>query len=93
MSVFILLSQSPLGSLFLTVWDGRFPANGAGRSLISLRDSKEHTMRRRPWNRAFSSTAIKNYEPLIFARTSQLVDILAKQTGTLDLLEWIHWFS
>lgn len=75
-----------------TVWDGRFPANRA-RPLISVRDSKEHAIRRRPWNRAFNSTAIRNYEPLIFERTSQLVDVLAKQTGTVDLLKWIHYFS
>ncbi|KAJ3734896.1 cytochrome P450 [Lentinula guzmanii] len=74
-------------------WDGRFPANGAGRSLISVRNNKEHAVRRRPWNCAFSSTAIKNYEPLIEARTNELVDTLGRQTGTVDLLKWMKYFS
>ncbi|KAJ3988632.1 cytochrome P450 [Lentinula detonsa] len=85
-----------LGSVGLpkgAFWDGRFPANGAGRSLISVRNNKEHAVRRRPWNCAFSSTAIKNYEPLIEARTNELVDMLGRQTGTVDLLKWMKYFS
>ncbi|KAJ3774933.1 cytochrome P450 [Lentinula raphanica] len=96
----IIRSSDAIGPLLGSVglpkgafWDGRFPPNGVGRSLISVRDSREHSIRRRPWNCAFNSTAIKNYEPLIDARTSELVDVLRKQSGTVNFLQWVQYFT
>ncbi|EKM51676.1 uncharacterized protein PHACADRAFT_212308 [Phanerochaete carnosa HHB-10118-sp] len=34
-------------------------------SLIGLRDPKEHQRRRRPWNRAFNTASLKDFNPII----------------------------
>ena len=63
------------------------------RGLIALRDPQEHARRRRPWNRAFSPTALKGYTPIILRRTSQLTDALAKHVGEVDLAQWFSYLS
>ena len=72
----------------------------AGRSmhqdplpLISLPDTTEHSRRRKPWNRAFSSASLKEYQPVISRRVVQLVQALQAQEGVLDLAEWISFFT
>ncbi|KAF5340888.1 hypothetical protein D9758_012174 [Tetrapyrgos nigripes] len=82
-------SELPKGPWF----DGRYPEDAAARSLISLRNTKEHATRRRPWNQAFSSTALKEYEPLINARTSQLAGALGQQSNSVNLTKWIFYFA
>ncbi|THV07239.1 cytochrome P450 [Dendrothele bispora CBS 962.96] len=74
-------------------FDGRYPEDAPARSLISLRNSHEHSMRRRPWNQAFSVSALKDYEPLIDARTSKLVDALSRQESPVNLTQWIFYFA
>ncbi|KAJ6570120.1 cytochrome P450 [Mycena vulgaris] len=75
-------------------WDGRVPENREVRPLLALRDPDEHARRRRAWNRAFSTPALKDYEVLIDARISQLVDILTTKVGTsVDLSKWLGWLS
>ncbi|KAK7463410.1 hypothetical protein VKT23_006763 [Stygiomarasmius scandens] len=74
-------------------FDGRYPENAVARSLISLRNTKQHAVRKRPWTQAFNTSALKDYEPLINARTSQLVDALAKQTSPINLTQWIFYFA
>ncbi|THG95018.1 hypothetical protein EW026_g6557 [Hermanssonia centrifuga] len=64
-----------------------------GPALIAFRDSTEHARRRKPWNRAFNTTAIKEYQPIISKRVTQLVDRLAEQKGTVDLAKWISFFT
>ena len=63
------------------------------RGLIALRDPREHARRRRPWNRAFTPTALKGYTPIILRRTSQLTDALAKHVGEVDLAQWFSYLS
>ncbi|KAJ7454733.1 cytochrome P450 [Mycena latifolia] len=75
-------------------WDGRVPENREVRPLLALRDPEEHARRRRAWNRAFSTPALKDYEILIDARVSQLVDILTTKIGTpVDLSKWLGWLT
>ncbi len=62
-------------------------------ALIMLRDHGEHARRRRPWTRAFSTNALKEYQPIIARRVTQLVDGLAAQKGATDLAAWISWFT
>ncbi|GJE99305.1 cytochrome P450 [Phanerochaete sordida] len=63
-------------------------------TLIGSRDPKEHQRRRRPWNRAFSGTALKEYNPMIQARVQELGDALAARRGqVVDLAEWIGFFT
>ncbi|GJJ06922.1 hypothetical protein Clacol_001118 [Clathrus columnatus] len=62
------------------MWEGRYFAPGkkqrSGYSLISARDFTSHAKLRKPWNRAFGSTALKDYEEALIARGTQLVEIL-----------------
>ncbi|KAJ6466548.1 cytochrome P450 [Mycena vitilis] len=77
-------------------WDGRVPESREVRPLLALRDPEEHARRRRAWNRAFSTPALKDYEVLIDARISQLVDILTKKVlsgNSVDLSKWLGWLT
>ncbi|PSS01016.1 hypothetical protein PHLCEN_2v4082 [Hermanssonia centrifuga] len=63
-------------------------------ALIAYRDPAEHTRRRRPWNRAFSTAGVKEFQPLIANRTQQLIELLGQRQGqTIDLAEWIGFFT
>ncbi|KDR79011.1 hypothetical protein GALMADRAFT_224262 [Galerina marginata CBS 339.88] len=74
-------------------WDGRIPEAETVKPLIAIRDKTEHTRRRRPWTRAFSTLALKGYEDLVIKRVNQLVETLAAQKGAVDLTKWISFFS
>ncbi|KAF7375220.1 hypothetical protein MSAN_00408600 [Mycena sanguinolenta] len=77
-------------------WDGRVPENREVRPLLALRDPEEHARRRRAWNRAFSTPALKDYEILIEVRISQLVDILTTKIASkksVDLSKWLGWLT
>ncbi|KAI0712109.1 cytochrome P450 [Earliella scabrosa] len=57
-------------------WAGRNMTDSA-QQLVSLVDIREHARRRRPWNRAFSTAALKGYEEILAPRVEQLVELLA----------------
>ena len=61
--------------------------------LGALRDPAEHAHRRRPWTRAFNSSALNEYQPKIALRVLQLVDKLSNQKGVVNLSMWIGWFT
>ncbi|KAJ7682318.1 cytochrome P450 [Mycena polygramma] len=52
-----------------------------------------HIARRRVWNRAMTSSSIRDYEPLIAKRVSQLLPRLDEQNGTVDLVCWFDSFA
>ncbi|KAJ7805620.1 cytochrome P450 [Mycena olivaceomarginata] len=66
-------------------------------SLICVSGSEAHTARRRPWNRAMSSAALREYEPLIVKRASQLISRLRDQgsdgASNVDLVHWLDLFA
>ncbi|KAJ7183184.1 cytochrome P450 [Mycena filopes] len=75
-------------------WDGRMPENKTVRSLLGLRDPDEHSRRRRIWNRAFSASALKDYDVIVRNRLAQFEEILADNSGrSLDLSQWIARFT
>ncbi|GLB40144.1 putative cytochrome p450 [Lyophyllum shimeji] len=74
-------------------WDGRIPEAETTKPLIALRDKTEHTRRRRPWTRAFSTGALKGYEVMITSRCTQLVETLGNQAGSVDMTKWISYFA
>lgn len=76
----------------ISVWDGRIPEAEAVKPLIAVRDKTEHTRRRRPWTRAFSTAALKGYEELVEKRANQLVDTMT-QNGSFDLSQLISFFA
>ena len=49
----------------------------SAQQLVSLVDVREHARRRRPWNRAFSASALKGYEEIMDRRVDQLVELFA----------------
>jgi len=70
-------------------------------SLIAQRDPVKHMQQRKPWNRAFSSTALKEYEVIMAKRTRQLIVCLEnlvhgsdrKGGVVLDVAAWINYFA
>jgi cytochrome P450 len=60
-----------------------------------------HIEKRKPWNRAFSSTAIKEYEILVAKRVRQLVSCLEDviegsdekaNVAMVDIAQWFDYF-
>lgn len=95
MSPVVSLALKLITPLIIIVWDSHVGAQGS-RSLLAIRDQREHARRRKPWNRAFSTTAIKDYEPTVRKRAQQLVqelEIRAKVGLPVDLTEWIKSFT
>ncbi|KAG5730825.1 Cytochrome P450 67, partial [Termitomyces sp. T112] len=74
-------------------WDGRIPEAETTKPMIALRDKAEHTRRRRPWTRAFSTAALKGYEEIITKRCVQLADAVGQQSGAVDMAKWISFFT
>ncbi|PPQ88069.1 hypothetical protein CVT25_013677 [Psilocybe cyanescens] len=74
-------------------WDGRIPPKDPVKPLIALRDKTEHTRRRRPWTRGFSTNALKGYEELVVKRSRQLVDLLLSKKGVTNLTDYISYFA
>ncbi|KAJ6630962.1 cytochrome P450 [Mycena sp. CBHHK59/15] len=74
-------------------WDGRMPENKTVRSILSLRNPEEHSRRRRIWNRAFSASALKEYDVVVKNRLVQFVEIINDNAGqSIDLTQWMGWF-
>ncbi|TBU38266.1 high nitrogen upregulated cytochrome P450 monooxygenase 2 [Dichomitus squalens] len=67
----------------------------ANLPLIGVQNVDEHLRRRRPWNRAFSATAVKGYEETIARRGRQLVDALERQKGVGEVVlgKWFNFFA
>ncbi|KAJ3555926.1 hypothetical protein NM688_g2310 [Phlebia brevispora] len=61
--------------------------------LIAIWDPTTHAQRRKPWIRAFSTAALKEYQPIVIKRTAQLLRRLHDQHGTTDLAQWISFFA
>ena len=61
--------------------------------MIGLQDTDIHLRRRRPWARAFTSTAVKDYSVLVAKRTRQLVSRLEQQEGVVNLDKWVDYFT
>jgi hypothetical protein len=63
-------------------------------SLLSIIDPAEHGKRRRVWDRAFTPTAIKSYDPMLHARVGQFVSELEKRVGQpVDVGDWFGFFT
>ncbi|TFY51901.1 hypothetical protein EVJ58_g10318 [Rhodofomes roseus] len=90
------------------MWDGRQAAGNKGTTpsvkggLIGARDKQRHAELRRVWNRAFTTSAVKQYEPIVLRRASQLVRELKKRCeaatmhdgrAQVDMAQWLGFFS
>ncbi|KAJ3525055.1 hypothetical protein NM688_g8461 [Phlebia brevispora] len=63
-------------------------------ALIADRDPAEHARRRKPWNRAFNTSSLREFQPVIVKRVHELVECLGERQGQIiDLAEWVSWFT
>ncbi|KAI9447484.1 high nitrogen upregulated cytochrome P450 monooxygenase 2 [Lactarius indigo] len=78
-------------------WEGR----DGPPMLVAQRDPILHMHQRRPWNRAFSSAALKEYEIIVAKRVRQLVGCLddmirrsdRKVNTVVDINQWLKYFT
>ncbi|KAI0265783.1 high nitrogen upregulated cytochrome P450 monooxygenase 2 [Gloeopeniophorella convolvens] len=78
-------------------WDGR-PSPPA---LIAQRDPVKHMEQRKPWSRALSSSALREYEVILAKRVRQLIvrlDGIVRNSGrkdgaVLDICAWMNYFT
>ena len=69
-------------------------------SLLTQRDPVKHMRQRKPWNQAFSSTAVKEYEGIVANRIRQLSGCLEnlvhesdrKESSSVDIAAWLRYF-
>ncbi len=69
--------------------------------LIAQRDPVLHMHQRKPWNRGFSSAAMKEYEIMVAKRIRQLVGCLEdmvqrpaqKTNAMVDMTRWLKYFT
>lgn len=86
------LRETPLRDV---VWDGRRDPNSP-HSLITARTRTEHAQKRVPWNYAFNSASLKEFQPIIIRRASQLADELEKRAlagETMDIGTFFSFFA
>ncbi|KAL5498826.1 hypothetical protein ACEPAH_2181 [Sanghuangporus vaninii] len=79
------------------MWKARTPHSSAP-TLIAIRSTQEHARRRKRWNRAFNSSAVKEYEQVVQKRALQLISELEKRSvkngvHSVSLAEWISFFA
>ncbi|CDO71115.1 hypothetical protein BN946_scf184844.g119 [Trametes cinnabarina] len=60
---------------------------------VGIMDPAVHAERRKPWSRAFSASALKEYEPAIARRASQLVNVLEKQEKEVIVGKYLNFFA
>nr|BED42935.1 cytochrome P450 monooxygenase [Trametes versicolor] len=61
--------------------------------LPGIMDTAVHHERRKPWSRAFSAAALKEYEPRVSNRANQLIEVLERQKGEVTLGVYINYFA
>ncbi|KAI8969790.1 high nitrogen upregulated cytochrome P450 monooxygenase 2 [Trametes punicea] len=67
--------------------------NAEDLPLVGIADPAVHTERRKPWIRALSTAAVKEYEPMIAHRTTQLVQAFERQSGEVMISDFFNYFS
>ena len=58
-----------------------------------MRDQQEHLNRRKNWNRALSTAALKELMTAMNARVTQLVEGIANQKGEVDMSQLVSFFT
>ncbi|KAJ3551693.1 hypothetical protein NM688_g4557 [Phlebia brevispora] len=65
-----------------------------GYQLDGMRDFQAHALRRKPWNKAMSIAAVKDYNVIILNKTQELLESLSQRSGqTLDISAWMSYFG
>ncbi|OSC97576.1 high nitrogen upregulated cytochrome P450 monooxygenase 2 [Trametes coccinea BRFM310] len=61
--------------------------------LVAIMDPAFHAKRRKPWTRAFSIAALKEYEPTVAHRVRQLVQVLQAQSKEVIIGKFMNYFA
>lgn len=62
--------------------------------MLAIEDTCTHLLRRRAWNRAFSTSAVAEYAELVAVRAKQLTQRLEEHRGQeIRLDKWMDYFS
>ncbi|KAJ7254709.1 cytochrome P450 [Mycena haematopus] len=75
---------------------GRYYESGRHKDTppaIVCLSGEAHAAKRRVWNRAMTSSCMREYDPLIVKRASQLVSRLRDQTSSVDIVHWLDLFA
>lgn len=65
-----------------------------GESIVILKDPSEYTLRRDLWNKAFSSSSLKLFEPKLLKRADELMEGLDKhKSNPVDISKWMEYFA
>jgi cytochrome P450 len=86
------------------VWEGRriLPSKNydVNNSLVAVRDLDRHAQLRKPWNRAFATGPLKDYEEMLIKRAGVLIRRLEQVSdetrdgvGRVDLAQWASYFA
>ncbi|KAJ3538809.1 hypothetical protein NM208_g5743 [Fusarium decemcellulare] len=63
-------------------------------SLHMIRDRKEHAVRRKTWDKGFSSKALRDYEPRVARYTDLLISRIEESSGKVfDASKWFNFYS
>ncbi|KAJ3541828.1 hypothetical protein NM688_g6036 [Phlebia brevispora] len=63
-------------------------------TLDGLRDFSEHAARRKPWNKAMSVAALKDYSTMLIDKVQELMSCLSNRQGkTIDISTWMAYFG
>jgi hypothetical protein len=67
---------------------------GTLENLLNLVDPAEHGKRRKLWDRAFTPSSLKSYQPLLSARVAELrANLISRASAPLDLAAWTGFFT
>ncbi|KAJ2992866.1 hypothetical protein NUW54_g7834 [Trametes sanguinea] len=61
--------------------------------LPGIMDPEMHSERWKPWARAFSASALREYEPTIARRANQLIQVLEKQEQEVMIGKFFNYFA
>ncbi|KAG7090416.1 hypothetical protein E1B28_009535 [Marasmius oreades] len=78
------------------IWEVRKLPNSDEIAHIGMRNTTKHLQRRKLWNRAFATSSIKEYEPIMRNRLLQLLGNLdneADKGRSVDLAKWMSYFA
>ncbi|KAL9943998.1 hypothetical protein D7B24_000866 [Verticillium nonalfalfae] len=63
-------------------------------SLQLVRDKKEHSRRRKTWDKGFGSKALRDYEPRVVKYTDQLLNQIKQTEGKpINVSTWFNFYS
>jgi hypothetical protein len=88
------ITESHCGQVYVSKQLPDYPS-----TLVGVQDPEEHRRRRKVWNRALSTAAVKGYEEILESRVNQLIEELDKLasrgevTPNMEPVDLSSWFS